>query len=181
MELQLKYSSSKIEYLNLEKLKFSIIRKKDDNFFKINDNTKIRRNFPWHTESPNQSTLFDLKNLCLLSRVHIIGQRIMKVKVEIAENEIGPYVKIDSELTVISGGIRVIKIGSLPCRYLRITILKGHTIMDFTKVECYGLALENIRDKYDEDTLDLLFYNSYDLIYRKQDEEEDRSRGTSNI
>jgi hypothetical protein len=168
--IQLKYSPTKIDYVNLDRLKFSVIRKKNDRFYKINDNTKIRRNFPWHTESPNQSTLYDLGNLCLLSRVHFVDQKIMKVKVEIAEYENGPFISIDNELTVISGGVRVLKIGSLPCRYLRITILKGHTIMDFSKVECYGVALENIKDKYDEETLDLLFYNSYDLIYRNGDD-----------
>jgi hypothetical protein len=170
LNAQLKYSKTKTEYINLNKLKFSIIRKKDDGFYKINDNTKIRRNYPWSTESPNQSTLFDLKNMSLLSRIHLVGQKIMKVKLEISQNEDGPFIEVESDLTVISGGIRVIKLGSLPCRYLRLTILKGHTIMDFTKVECYGLAIDNIKDKFDEDTIDILFYNSYDLIYGLKNE-----------
>jgi hypothetical protein len=167
LNAQVKYSKSKIEYINLDKLKPRVIRKKDDGFYKITDNTKIRRNYAWNTESPNQSTLFDLENLSLLSRIHLIGQRIMKVKLEISQNEDGPFINLDNELTIISGSIRVIKIGSLPCRYLKLTILKGHTIMDFSKVEFFGLALDTIRDKYDEETIDLLFYNSYDLIYGK--------------
>ena len=167
MNIQLKYSKTKIDYINLDKLQFAVIRKKDDGFYKINDNTKIRRNYPWNTESPNQSTLFDLQNLCLLSRIHLIGQKIMKVKLEISQNENGPFIDIENDLTVISGGIRVLKVGSLPCRFLKLTILKGHTIMDFNKVEFFGLALDTIRDKYDEETIDLLFYNSYDLIYGK--------------
>jgi hypothetical protein len=173
LNIQLKYSQSNIDYINLDKLSPKVIRKDNDRFFKINDNTKIRRDFSWRTENNlNQSTLFDLKDLCLLSRIHLRDQKIMIIKLEIAENEQGPYVTVESELCVISGKVRVIKVGSLPCRYVRLTIKKGYPIMDFKKVEFFGLHINQIKDKYDEETLDILFYNTYDMIYRKEETEE---------
>jgi hypothetical protein len=169
MNIQHKYSKTKIDYINLERLKFGIIRKKDYSLYRLNDNTKIGRNYTGGAESPIQSILFDLKNMCLLSRIHLIDQKLMKVKLEISLDEDGPFISIENDMTIISGGLRVIKLGSLPCRYLRMTILKGHTIMDFSKVECYGLAIDKIKEKFDEDTIDILFYNSYDLIYGKSE------------
>jgi hypothetical protein len=173
LNLQLKYSQSNIDYINLDKLPAKVVRKANDGFYKINDNTKIRRDLAWRSETNiNQTTLFDLKDLCLLSRIHFRDQKIMLIKLEIAENEQGPFVTVESNLCIISGKIRVIKVGSLPCRFVRLTIKKGYPIMDFSKMEFYGLQINQIKDKYDEDTLDILFYNTYDMIYGKQEVEE---------
>ncbi len=168
MKIQLKYSQSQIDYVNLDKLLFRVVRKNNDGFYKIIDNTKIRRDYAWRNETNiNQCTLFDLKDLCLLSRIHLKDQKLMLIKLEIAENENGPFVVVESNLCVVSGKIRVIKVGSLPCRYVKITVKKGYPIMDFKKIEFYGLDINQIKDKYDDETLDLLFYNTYDMIYRK--------------
>ena len=39
------------QYVNLEPLKFTVIRKINDGFVKIVDNTKIRRDESWRTAS----------------------------------------------------------------------------------------------------------------------------------
>lgn len=163
-----KYDKSQLDYINLDRLKFKIIRRKDDNFYKIVDNTKIRRNYSFTSEEIiKQSTLFDLGEMYLLSKIHIKESNLMKLKIEISPNIQGPWVAVENDLIIVSGKIRVLNIGSLPCRFFRLTVVKGCPIMDFTKVECYGLNINDIKSKYDEDTLDMLYYNSYDLIYRK--------------
>lgn len=167
-KIQDKYSKSQLNYINLDKLKFKVVRRKDDNFYKIVDNTKIRRNYSFSSEEIiKQSTLFDLGEMFLLSKIHISDSNLMKMKIEIAPSLQGPWVAVENDITIVSGKIRVLKIGSLPCRFFRLTVIKGCPIMDFNKIECWGLNINDIKSKYDEDTLDMLYYNSYDLIYRK--------------
>jgi hypothetical protein len=162
-----KYSISKLDYINLDPLKFKIVKDRSTSF-KIVDNT-IRRNLPsWKDEKINeQTTVFDLRELCLLSRIHIYDSKVMRLDLEIALDENGPFIKIEKDMDIISGKIRVIKVGSLPCRYFRIKVKKGCPISEFKNVECFGLHINDIKNKFDEDTLDILFYNSYDLIYSK--------------
>ncbi len=165
--IQQKYSNSKLEYNNLDLLPFKIVSK---NKFNIVDEEKIRRNLPWKTEVfMPQSTIFDLQELCLLSRIHILDANVMRLDLEIAAEEKGPFVKIERNMEIVSGKVRILKVGSLPCRFVKLTVTRGCQIKDFKKMECYGLHTNDIKNKYDEDTLDLLFYNSYDLIYRKKD------------
>lgn len=157
-------------YVNLEPLKFKVVRKPDDNFYKIVDNTKIRRDFSYKYNSQiKESTLFDLGDLCLLSRIHIKNANIMQVNLEISKDEDGPFIPIEQDMLVVSGKVRVLKIGSLPCRFFKLTIIKGNPIMDFKAINCFGLNINDIKNKFDEETLDILLYNSYDLIYQKND------------
>lgn len=166
--IQRKYSKSKLNYSNLDQLAFKVVRSKKDGFYKITDNSKVRRNLPWKTDNIiQQSTIFDLQELCLLTRIHITDAKVMRIDLEIASDDVGPFVKIERDMEIVSGQIRVIKVGSLPCRFFKITVKKGCPLQDYSKIECYGLHINDIKNKYDEETLDMLFYNSYDLIYRK--------------
>ena len=94
----------------------------------------------------------------------------MQINLEISKDELGPFIPIEQDMVVVSGKIRVLKIGSLPCKYFKLTIVKGSPIMDFKSMECYGLNINDIKNKFDEETLDLLLYNTYDIIYRKPDD-----------
>jgi hypothetical protein len=159
------------KYVNLEPLKYKIIRKNGDKFYKIVDNTKIHRDVSWKDDIKwNQSTIFDLGDICLLSRIHIKNTNIMQINLEISKDEDGPYIPIEQEMTIVSGKLRVLKVGSLPCKYFKLTIIKGSPIMDFKSVECFGLNINDIKNKFDEETLDILLYNSYDIIYRKNED-----------
>jgi hypothetical protein len=162
-----KYSKTKLEYNNLDFLPFKLISKNMNNLV---DEKIIRRNNPWTTEkiSP-QSILFDLSEICLLSRIHILDANVMRIDLEISAEQKGPYIKIERDMEIVSGKVRIIKVGSLPCRFFKMTISRGCKLKDFKKIECYGLHTSEIKNKYDEDTLDLLFYNAYDLIYQKKD------------
>jgi len=166
-KIQKKYSKKNIDYINLQSLPFDIIRLSGDNFYKKTDNSVITKNLSWKTEPIIiQSTLFDLKELCLLSRIHFNNSKIMKIKLEIAEAEEGPFIEIFSDLTIVSGNIRVLKIGNVPCRYFRIKILKGCNLQDYNLIECFGMKTDHMQNIYDRETMEILLYNSYDLIYR---------------
>jgi len=165
-QIQQKYSKSKLEYNKLDIIPFKILKEVNDNYYTIIQPEKIRRNLSWRTEPIiEQKILFDLNELCLLSKIHIYDANVMKLDLEIAKDIEGPFIKIQQEMEIVSGKVRILKIGSLPCRYFRIKIKKGCPIMDFKKIECYGLLINEIKNKYDEETLDILFYNTYDIIY----------------
>lgn len=163
--IQKKYSPKQLDYINLDKLGFEVL-KQNDSFYKLMGEYKIRRNLPYTGETIKQTVLFDLNELCLLSRIHIRDTKVMRITLEIAADEKGPFLKIENDMTLVTGQIRVIKVGSLPCRYFKITVTKGSPITNFAKIDCFGLHINDIKNKYDEETLDILFYNSYDLIYR---------------
>jgi hypothetical protein len=166
-----KYSVSKLQYQNLDPLPFTVIKEYSDNYHKLVDN-KIRRNLSWKTEKIiEQSVLLDLQELCLLSRIHIKDAKVMRVDLEIASDENGMFIKVERDMEIVSGKIRIVKVGSLPCRFLRIRVKKGCPITDFSKIECFGLHINDIKNKYDEETLDILFYNAYDLIYSQNSSE----------
>jgi hypothetical protein len=168
-QLRKKYSKSKLEYNNLDSLPFQVVRTNNDNFYNIVSENKIRRNLSWQTEKiVQQSTIFDLGDLCLLSRIHILDANVMRINLEVSPDLNSPFVKVAQDMDIVSGKIRILKVGSLPCRYFRIKVTKGCNIQDYKKIECFGLQINDIKNKYDEDTLDILFYNSYDLIYRKE-------------
>jgi len=180
-KIQDKYCKSQLNYINLDKLNFKVVRRKEENFYKIVDNTKIRRNYSFSSEEIiKQSTLFDLGEMFLLSKIHISDSNLMKMKIEIAPSLQGPWVAVENDITIVSGKIRVLKIGSLPCRFFRLTVIKGCPIMDFNKIECWGLNINDIKSKYDEETLDMLFYNSYDLIYRKSNSNFNNNHNSNN-
>lgn len=164
-KIQEKYSQTKLDYINLDALSFKVVKDRSSNI-KIVNNT-IRRNLPsWQNEIINeQTTIFDLKELCLLSRIHIYDSKVMRMDLEIALDENGPFVKVEKDMDIISGKIRVIKVGSLPCRYFKIHITRGCPLTNLRNIECFGLHINDVKNKFDEDTLDILFYNAYDLIY----------------
>eukprot|EP00340_Litonotus_pictus_P004771 CAMPEP_0170533370 /NCGR_PEP_ID=MMETSP0209-20121228/81594_1 /TAXON_ID=665100 ORGANISM="Litonotus pictus, Strain P1" /NCGR_SAMPLE_ID=MMETSP0209 /ASSEMBLY_ACC=CAM_ASM_000301 /LENGTH=72 /DNA_ID=CAMNT_0010830965 /DNA_START=157 /DNA_END=372 /DNA_ORIENTATION=- len=72
----------------------------------------------------------------------------MNIKIEISEKEEGPFIELFKDIMIISGNIRVIKIGNLPCRYFRISVLKGSPIQDFTKMECFGMTMQQMKSVY---------------------------------
>ncbi len=154
-----------IDYQIIKPLSFKVIRKPDDGFYKMVDNS-VRRNLSWKTEVIHKmSTLFDLGEIVMLSRVHFLQCKIMNIKIEISEFENGPFIELTKEIIVVTGNIKVVKCGNLPCRYFRVTVLKGSPLQDYSKIECYGLTINKMQGIYDEDDLDLLMFNPYSFVY----------------
>jgi len=144
-----------------------VIRKKNDNYFKIENPDKSRRNLCWKTEVIlPQSTLFDLGDVNMLSRIHIRNSNIMKINIEIAKDEEGPFVMVEQNMTIVSGKIRVIKMGSLPCKYFRITVLKGSPLMKYENIECFGTKFTDLSNKYDAETMELIYYSVFNFVYK---------------
>jgi hypothetical protein len=162
--------NAQLDYINLDLLPFTLI--KGRNTMSIVDNS-IRRNISdWKGEKTlEQVLLFDLKELCLLSRIHIYDAKVMRLDIEIAQDENGVFIKIEQDYDIVSGLLRIVKVGSLPCRFVKMKVTKGSKINELKKIEFFGLHINDIKSKYDDDMLDILFYNAYDLIYSKNKEE----------
>jgi hypothetical protein len=157
-------------YYQLSKLPYKVLRQKNDHYYPIVDPTVIRRNYSFRDDKIiQQSVLFDLTELLLLSKIHIRPSHPKIIRIEIAKvNKPSSFVVVENEVEIIGGKTRIIDIGSLPCRYLKITYLKGCPIMDYSTVELFGIKIKDIQLLLNEDTMDLIYYKTYDFLYRNK-------------
>ena len=112
----------------------------------------------------------------LLSKLHIKPSHPKIIKIEIGIDEPNnkkniKFITLQDEIEVVGGKIRVVTLGSLPCRYVRITFLKGCPIMDYKTIELYGIIKKDMQQKFTENMQDLLFYNTYNFIYDEKNVE----------
>lgn len=157
--------TKKMDYYNLTILPFKVV-KEDNNYTNIINNV-VRRNLSWKTEPIlEQKTIFDLGEIVLLSRVHFKNFRVMSIRIEISEKFEGPFVELFKDILVISGNIKVVKIGNLPCRYFRVIVTKGSPLVNFSNIDCFGLKFDKLKDKFSEDEVDLLYFNPYNFLYK---------------
>ena len=155
------------EYYSLVKLPYKIIRTRNDLYYPIVNPNVIRRDFSFREDKIiQQSVIFDVGELLLISKIHIQPSHPKIIKLEISEKlNKDSFITLESELEVIGGKLRVVNLGSLPCRYLKITYLKGCPIMDYNTVELYGMHVEDIQAKLTEDAKNILYEKSYNFIY----------------
>lgn len=152
-------------YYQLTKLPFKVLRQKNDHYYPIVNPSVIRRNFSFRTDKIiQQSVIFDLGQVVLLSKLHIKPSHPKIIKIEISKN-LNNYVTLEKEIEVVGGKRRIIDIGSLPGRYLKITFLKGCPIMDYSTVELFGILIKDIQLILNEDTMNLIYYKTDDFLY----------------
>ena len=155
------------EYYSLGKLPDKIIRTRNDLYYPIVNPNVIRRDFSFREDKIiQQSVILDVGETLLISKIHIQPSHPKIIKLEISEKlNKDSFITLESELEVIGGKLRVVNLGSLPCRYLKITYLKGCPIMDYNTVELYGMHVEDIQAKLTEDAKNILYEKSYNFIY----------------
>ena len=155
------------EYYSLVKLPYKIIRTRNDLYYPIVNPNVVRRDFSFREDKIiQQSVILDVGETLLISKIHIQPSHPKIIKLEISEKlNKDSFITLESELEVIGGKLRVVNLGSLPCRYLKITYLKGCPIMDYNTVELYGMHVEDIQAKLTEDAKNILYEKSYNFIY----------------
>ena len=155
------------EYYSLVKLPYKIIRTRNDLYYPIVNPNVIRRDFSFREDKIiQQSVILDVGETLLISKIHIQPSHPKIIKLEISEKlNKDSFITLESELEVIGGKLRVVNLGSLPCRYLKIAYLKGCPIMDYNTVELYGMHVEDIQAKLTEDAKNILYEKSYNFIY----------------
>ena len=155
------------EYYSLVKLPYKIIRTRNDLYYPIVNPNVIRRDFSFREDKIiQQSVILDVGETLLISKIHIQPSHPKIIKLEISEKlNKDSFITLENELEVIGGKLRVVNLGSLPCRYLKITYLKGCPIMDYNTVELYGMHVEDIQAKLTEDAKNILYEKSYNFIY----------------
>lgn len=163
-------------YSQLTKIPFKPVRFLNDHYYPISNPTVIRRDFSYREDKIiQQKLLLDLMQTVLLAKLHIKPSHPKIVKIEIGiDNPDNPkkqkFITIEDEIEVVGGRLRVVTLGSLPCRYLRITFLKGCPIMDYKTIELFGVVKKDMQKNFTEDLQDLLYYNPYDFIYDGKNE-----------
>ena len=85
----------------------------------------------------------------------------------VAELIEGPYVEIEKNLYIPHGKERVVKMGSLPARYIKFIMTKGSPVMDISKIKLFGLAYSDIKAKFDKSLEDIIYKFPMDVMYGK--------------
>ena len=153
-------------YYQLSKIPFKVIRKANDHFYRIVNPTVIRRNYSYRSDKIiQQSVILDLEQILLISKMHIQPSYPKIIKLEISK-DMKNYIVIEKETEIVGGKRRVIDIGSLPARYIKITFLKGCPIMDYSTIEIFGIRIKDIQQIMSEDTMNLIYYQTYDFLYK---------------
>jgi hypothetical protein len=152
-------------YYKLEKIKYKLLRLKNDKYYPIVNPTVIRRDYSYRDDKIiQQSIVLDLEGIILLSKIHIkpCYPKIIKIQIGI---DLKNLITIEDELEVVGGKLRIVNVGSLPIRFLKMTFLKGCPIMDYKTVELFGIHPQDIQHKYTKEIEDIMFSNTYGFLY----------------
>jgi hypothetical protein len=152
-------------YYKLEKIKYKLLRLKNDKYYPIVNPTVIRRDYSYREDKIiQQSIVLDLEGIILLSKIHIkpCYPKIIKIQIGI---DLKNLITIEYELEVVGGKLRIVNVGSLPIRFLKMTFLKGCPIMDYKTVELFGIHPQDIQHKYTKEIEDIMFSNTYGFLY----------------
>ena len=82
----------------------------------------------------------------MVSRIHVSDMDIGKCSLSVSRTSSGSYLKIREGMTIPHGKDLMIKVGSIPSRFLKLTFSRkiGGNI---PRINVFGLRYEEIRDK----------------------------------
>jgi len=102
----------------------------------------------------------------MISRVHIKNSNLPKFTLYVSEFIEGPYIKIEKNIIVPHGKERIIKIGSFPCRFIKIGPFNGKQVkINKNEIMIFGLEYSKISEKIEFGAENYLFENTYKLLY----------------
>jgi len=81
-----------------------------------------------------------------------------ELSVWVSEYRKGPWVNVIKKEFVCRGNNKRIKIGSLPCRFIKVKAHKG-THLDCSTIEVEGFLAENTEEKFGKEFMELLVTN----------------------
>lgn len=84
--------------------------------------------------------------------------------ISIAECETGPYVQVVNKKFFPRAELRRIKLGSLPCKFLKVVVHKGALISP-EQIHLVGFHAEDAGEIFGDNLFELLVANSQRLIY----------------
>ena len=103
----------------------------------------------------------------MVSRVHIKADKLGKFSLSVAEHIEGPYILIDKGMCIPIRSERIVKIGSIPCRFIKITF-NEEIINKELYIAVYGLSYEEISHKIEIGAEKYLFEVPYEITYGKK-------------
>ncbi len=65
--------------------------------------------------------------------MHIQDMNVGLFDLSIAEFIEGPYVSVQKRIYVPHGKERIVKVGSIPCRFIKLEMTKGVPLLDYKK------------------------------------------------
>jgi len=152
-------------YTTLEMLSFKHITNTVHKYYNDVD-PSIRRNESYRTAVVlKQVNILELDGMHLISRLHIEDMKVGVFCIAVAEKLAGPYITIEKNLYIPHGKERVVKIGSLPGRYIKITMMQGSPILDISKVKIFGMPYDKIKSMFGKDVEETIYKAPLDILY----------------
>ena len=102
----------------------------------------------------------------MASRVHIRADKLGKCSLSVAEVREGPFINIESGMCLPIRKERIVKVGSIPCRFIRI-VFDNSIIGHEPEIYVYGLMYNQIGDKIEIGAEKYLFDVPYEIVYGK--------------
>ena len=128
-------------YSYLQSLDMTYVETKNSKYHNSKSD-KIRRNEPWSEAVVlKQKCLFSFGgDMIMLSRVHFKDFKVASLNIYISEFKNGPFVKVCESIHLPHGNERVVKVGSLPCKYMMIEMEKGVPLLQLKKISAFGIS-----------------------------------------
>lgn len=122
--------------------------------------------FYWKKPKTTAMTyLLKLSESILLNQIHFIKPPPINFSLQISESINGKYILIANKIQCTKGALKVITVGFLQCRYIKITIANSIELPPPSSIHCYGFNSDYIQGKHGYDTHEILFAKASKIIY----------------
>lgn len=130
---------------------------------------KVRRNEAYHSSAMlKQRSIIDLSDLCVVSKIHLLGLPGATVfNLYVSEEPHHKYKKVATkQVAYHHQNLRVIDVGSLPARFLMVEVVNGEPLPnDPSCVEVYGLSHRKMTHLMGPDETKVMFDKTFKIIY----------------
>lgn len=161
------YNYKMIKTKNLEQIFFS--KKKLTNQTKIIPVSEESRDETYFWKKPTTKSykyLLEFPEIILLSRIYFIKPKPIRFSLEISIDEKGETILIANKVQCTENAMKVINIGFLPCKFITITTFNSQPFPESSNIKCYGLRSDYIHKKHGKESVQLLYDNPKEIIYK---------------
>eukprot|EP00347_Sterkiella_histriomuscorum_P015765 403355764 len=142
------------------------------NLYKYNNDTQVGRTIRRNdtaleeTDLLKQRTLVELKDLCLVSKIHVKNFKNARVSIYLSEFADYGFKLVNHQKKLMSSKERIIDIGNLPAKYILIEVDKGVPIKALKQdFQVFGVEHTQIESTFGMGTHDVLFDKTYQILY----------------
>jgi predicted nucleic acid-binding Zn finger protein len=155
-----------IKTKNLERFYFSKKHLKGET--RIVPISEKQRDADYYWKKPTTEShkyMLEFSNIILLSRIYFMKPSAMNISIEISVEENDKYILISNNIQCTENAMKVINVGFIPCKYIKITTHNGKNFSESSNIHCYGLKREYIENRHGKESANILYDKAGEIIY----------------